>query len=74
MDKLLNCIAIDDEPFALDLISAFCSKIRYVNLLGTFLNPFEAVQTLNNDQVDLMFLDKDAQGVFDLLFQGHELP
>jgi DNA-binding LytR/AlgR family response regulator len=57
MDKLLNCIAIDDEPFALDLISAFCSKIRYVNLLGTFLNPFEAVQTLNNDQVDLMFLD-----------------
>jgi DNA-binding LytR/AlgR family response regulator len=57
MDKLLNCIAIDDEPFALDLISAFCSKIRYLNLLGTFLNPFEAVQTLNNDQVDLMFLD-----------------
>ncbi len=57
MDKLLNCIAIDDEPFALDLISAFCSKIRYINLLGTFLDPFESVQTLNNDQVDLMFLD-----------------
>jgi DNA-binding LytR/AlgR family response regulator len=57
MNKSLNCIAIDDEPFALDLISAFCSKIRYINLLGTFLNPFEAVQTLNNDQIDLMFLD-----------------
>lgn len=57
MDRLLNCIAIDDEPLALNIISEFCSKIQYLNLLGKFTNPFEAVQTLNNEQVDLIFLD-----------------
>lgn len=57
MNSLLNCIAIDDEPLALDIISEFSTKIRYLNLLGTFTNPFEAVQTLNNEQVHLIFLD-----------------
>jgi DNA-binding LytR/AlgR family response regulator len=57
MNRLLNCIAIDDEPLAVEIIREFCSKIQYLNLLGTFTNPFEAVQTLNNEQVDLIFLD-----------------
>lgn len=57
MNRFLNCIAIDDEPLALDIITEFCTKIRYLNLLGTFTNPFEAVQTLNNEQVHLIFLD-----------------
>lgn len=57
MDRSLNCIAIDDEPLALDIVREFCSKIQYLNLLGTFSNPFEAVATLNNEQVDLIFLD-----------------
>ena len=57
MNRLLNCIAIDDEPPALGIIREFCSKIQYLNLLGTFTNPFEAVQTLNNEEVDLIFLD-----------------
>jgi len=54
---VLNCIAIDDEPTALKIISEFCSRIQYVNLMGTFTNPFEAVHTVNNNQVDLIFLD-----------------
>ncbi len=53
----LNCIAIDDEIPALDIIKEFCSKIRYVNLAGTFTNPFEAVPVINNNQIDLIFLD-----------------
>ncbi len=53
----LNCIAIDDEIPALDIIKEFCSKIRYVNLTGTFTNPFEAVPVINNNQIDLIFLD-----------------
>jgi DNA-binding LytR/AlgR family response regulator len=55
--NLLNCIAIDDELPALDIIKEFCSKIRYVNLVGTFTNPFEAVPVINNNQIDLIFLD-----------------
>jgi two-component system, LytTR family, response regulator len=56
-NNLLNCIAIDDETSALKIISEFCSRIQYVNLINTFTNPFEAVHTINNNQVDLIFLD-----------------
>lgn len=55
--NVLNCIAIDDELSALKIIREFCSKIPAVNLVGTFTNPLEAVNTLNNNQVDLIFLD-----------------
>ncbi|HPT21243.1 MAG TPA: LytTR family DNA-binding domain-containing protein [Bacteroidales bacterium] len=57
MNNKMNCIAIDDEPLALDVISEFCSKISYLNLKGTYTNPFDAVQLLNSGKVDLLFLD-----------------
>ena len=56
-NNVLNCIAIDDELTSLKIISEFCSRIQYINLIGTFTNPFEAVHTVNNNQVDLIFLD-----------------
>lgn len=56
-DNVLNCIAIDDEPSSLRIIKEYCSKIQSVNLLGTFTNPYEAIYTLNNDHIDLIFLD-----------------
>lgn len=56
-DNVLNCIAIDDEPSSLRIIREFCSKIQSVNIVGTFINPYDAIQTLNNNQVDLIFLD-----------------
>jgi len=54
---MINCIAIDDDFPALRIIKEYCTKIQFVNLAGTFSNPFEAVQTINNNQVDLIFLD-----------------
>jgi len=56
-DNVLNCIAIDDEPSSLRIIREFCSKISLSNIVGTFTNPYDAIQTLNNNQVDLIFLD-----------------
>ena len=55
--NIINCIAIDDDSSALRLIREYCAKIQFVNLAGTFSNPFEALQTINNNQVDLIFLD-----------------
>lgn len=57
MNNNITCIAIDDEPLALDLINEFCSRIPFLNLTGVFTNPFDAVQLLNSDKVDLIFLD-----------------
>lgn len=53
----MNCIAIDDEPLALDVIRNFCLKIDYLNLEVTFTNALEAVTHLNNNSIDLIFLD-----------------
>jgi DNA-binding LytR/AlgR family response regulator len=53
----MNCIAIDDEPLALDIIIEFCSRIHNLNLVGTFTNPLEAVKILNSIEIDLIFLD-----------------
>ncbi|MDX2246546.1 MAG: LytTR family DNA-binding domain-containing protein [Bacteroidia bacterium] len=53
----MNCIAIDDEPLALEVIERFCGKIPNLQLLRTFRNPIEAVQFFRNEPVDLVFLD-----------------
>ncbi len=53
----INCIAIDDEPLALDIIKAYCSKIPFLNLEGTFSNAIDTLEYLRHNTVDLMFLD-----------------
>jgi DNA-binding LytR/AlgR family response regulator len=53
----INCIAIDDEPLALDIIKAYCSKIPFLNLAGTFSNAIDTLEYLRHNTVELMFLD-----------------
>lgn len=54
---MINCIAIDDEPLALDIMEAFCSKIPFLNLQKTFTDTAEAARYLRKFPVDLLFLD-----------------
>lgn len=53
----INCIAIDDEPLALDIIKAYCSKVPFLNLSGTFSNAMDTLEYLRQNTVDLLFLD-----------------
>lgn len=53
----LNCIAIDDEPFALEMMADDIQKIPFLNLVGTFSNPLDAWQLIKQGKVDLIFLD-----------------
>ncbi|MEL6253045.1 MAG: response regulator transcription factor [Bacteroidota bacterium] len=55
--KKLNCIAVDDEPLALEVIKRFGEKIPALNLMETFQNPIEAVEFIKENPVDLVFLD-----------------
>lgn len=59
----INCIAIDDEPLALDIIGAYCSKIPFLNLLATFDNALDTLEYLRNNPVDLIFLDIQMEGL-----------
>jgi two-component system LytT family response regulator len=53
----INCIAIDDEPLALDIIKDYCSKVAFLNLLRTFDNAIESIEYIRSNKVDLIFLD-----------------
>lgn len=53
----IRCIAVDDEPLALDIIESYVSKLPYLKLVQTCSSATEAMQVLQQEQVDLMFLD-----------------
>ncbi len=50
-------IAIDDEPIALDIVAAHANKVPFVDLKERFTNAFEAITYLQQNKVDLIFLD-----------------
>ncbi|MBB6328795.1 DNA-binding LytR/AlgR family response regulator [Algoriphagus iocasae] len=53
----LNCVAIDDEPLALDLLSKFIEQTSFLNLIGKFSNGVEALGFINQNEVQLIFMD-----------------
>jgi len=53
----MKCIAIDDEPFALELISDYIKKTPFLEFAQGFTNPFQAMEFLLKNNVDLVFLD-----------------
>jgi DNA-binding LytR/AlgR family response regulator len=53
----INCIAIDDEPLALEIIKDYCSKVPFLNLIRTFDNAVESIEFIRTNKLDLLFLD-----------------
>ncbi len=56
MDKY-RCIIIEDEPLALERTKNFVSKVPFLELSATFDNAINGLTYLNNNEVDLLFLD-----------------
>ena len=54
---MLKYIIIDDEPLAHEIIEEFCSMLPHVQLEKKCYNAMEAMQYLNENSVDFMFLD-----------------
>ena len=59
----MNCIAVDDEKNALEVIKLHASKVDFLNLLGLFTNPVEASKFVEKNKVDLIFLDINMPGI-----------
>lgn len=53
----LNCLVVDDEPLARNLISDYVSKTPYLHLTGTAENAISAMKLLHENPIDLLFLD-----------------
>ena len=54
---MINCIALDDEPMALEVIKELCKEVPFIKLTHTFTRVSLAQQHLNSFPVDLIFLD-----------------
>lgn len=65
---MLKCIAVDDEPLALQLMQDYISKVPYLQLLTTCGDAFEANQVLQEQEIDLVFIDIQMPGLTGLQF------
>ena len=54
---MIQCIAIDDEPLPLELLTAFCAEIDFINLQKTFTKTSDVIAFMQSNPVDLLFLD-----------------
>jgi DNA-binding LytR/AlgR family response regulator len=54
---ILNCIAVDDEPLALGLVSSFIEQTPFLKLIGRFSSAVEALRAIHAQKVDVVFLD-----------------
>ena len=54
---MINCIIIEDEPIAMATIQDYISKIPVLNLIDSFQNALDSLETLENSEIDLVFLD-----------------
>ena len=53
----MNCIIIDDEATARAIIGQLCSNVGSLNVLEEFPNAMQAIKYLNQNEIDLIFLD-----------------
>ncbi len=65
---MINCIAIDDEPLALDLVEDFAAKVPFLLLEQSFSSALDALPLLNSGKIDLMFLDIQMPQITGLQF------
>jgi len=54
---MLNAIAIDDEPLALEVIQSLAAQVTFIRLEACFTRAMEAMSYLQQEKTDLLFLD-----------------
>ena len=68
MIKTIQCIVVDDEPIAREIIEAHLQKIPVLKVVATCKNSIEAFNEINSKKVDLIFLDINMPEISGLSF------
>jgi len=72
---MIRCIAVDDEPLALDLIEDNIKKVSFLSLTAKCLSAQQALEVMQQHDIDLMFLDiemPDISGIQLLRSLNHQ--
>ena len=64
----MNCLVVDDEVMGRKLIEENVKQIPFLNLVGSCSNAFEAMEVLQKEKVDLIFLDIQMPGILGTSF------
>jgi two-component system response regulator LytT len=54
---IINCIAVDDEPLALGLMSKFIEQTPFLKLVGSYSGAVAALKAIHSEKIQLVFLD-----------------
>lgn len=57
MNPKIRCIIVDDEPMARDILTSFVARVSQIELVKSCSNAMEAFDAINNQEIDLVFLD-----------------
>lgn len=68
MARLINCIIVDDEPIAREILEKHLQKIETINVASTCKNAIEAFNEINASKIDLIFLDINMPEISGLSF------
>ena len=60
---MINCIALDDEPLALDLLEDNIRMVPFLHLVKKCNNSLEAAEILAKEKIDLVFLDIEMPNI-----------
>lgn len=68
MSQKINCLIVDDEPLAQQVIETYIQKMPSLVLVGKCDNAMEAYEVLHNEKIDVMFLDIQMPVITDVEF------
>ena len=63
-----SCIIIEDEPLASNVLSTYIEQIPYLEVKGIFHNALESFKVINEEQIDIAFVDIQLSGCSGLDF------
>jgi DNA-binding LytR/AlgR family response regulator len=64
----INCLVVDDEELARNLLENYIGRLPHLTLVGKCRDPFEALEALSSQSVDLLFLDIQMPGMTGMEF------